>query len=105
MLEFLFYRLVEEGVMDQEANQNLLTNHSNQMSFAFKEADSYYPSATPTYSQVGEEQSKSLKVVSFNGYLNTSDYVYFLFGTADGNWRRDVLGHWCKSRCFTMGGG
>jgi hypothetical protein len=71
--------------MDQEANQNLLANHTNQMSLAFKEADSYSPSATTTYSQVGEEQSKSLKVVSFNCYLNTNDYVYFLFDTANSN--------------------
>jgi hypothetical protein len=48
--------------MDQEAYQMLLANHTNQMSLAFKEADSYSPAATPTYSQVGEEQSKSLKV-------------------------------------------
>ena len=48
--------------MDQEAYQMLLANHTNQMSLAFKEADLYSPAATPTYSQVGEEQSKSLKV-------------------------------------------
>ncbi len=60
---FLF-RLVDEGVMEQEANQNLVANHTNLMSRAFQETDSYSPSSTPIYSQVGEDQSKSLKVRS-----------------------------------------
>lgn len=50
--------------MEQEANQNLVANHTNLMSRAFQEADSYSPSSTPIYSQVGEDQSKSLKVRS-----------------------------------------
>nr|CAH0103087.1 unnamed protein product [Daphnia galeata] len=62
--EAYYKKLVEEGVMDQEAYQMLLANHTNQMSLAFKEADSYSPAATPTYSQVGEEQSKSLKTAT-----------------------------------------
>lgn len=48
--------------MEKEAHQNLLATHTNQMGVAFKEADSYSYSASTNYSQVGEEQSKSLKV-------------------------------------------
>ncbi|KAI9563198.1 hypothetical protein GHT06_010655 [Daphnia sinensis] len=57
-------KLVDEGVMEKEGHQNLLTTHTNQMSIAFKEADSYSPSASTSYSQVGEQQSKALKTAT-----------------------------------------
>lgn len=52
--------------MEHEANQSMLANHTNLMNRAFQEADSYSPASTPTYSQVGEDQSKLLKVVLLN---------------------------------------
>lgn len=48
--------------MENEASQKLLADHTNQMSRAFQEAESYSPSATSAYSQVGQDQSKLLKV-------------------------------------------
>lgn len=53
---------MNEGILEQEASQKLLADHTNQMSRAFQEAESYTPSSTPIYSQVGQDQSKLLKV-------------------------------------------
>ena len=59
---FPLLRLVEEGILEQEAIQKLLAEHTSKMSLAFQKADSYAPAATASYSQVGEAQSKALKV-------------------------------------------
>ena len=97
IISYFSLRLVTEGIMEQEANQSLLANHTDLMSRAFQEADSYSPSSTPIYSQVGEEQSKLLKVC----YILCRKFFPFcyrlVFGATDSNWRCDFLGHWRRS--------
>ena len=58
----MIYRLVDEGLLEESAIKKLLEDHNNQMSNAFQQADTYSVSGTDSYCQVGEAQSKSLKV-------------------------------------------
>ena len=58
-------RLVEEGVLEPDAVENIVAKHNGELSRAFQAADTYSPAATAQYSQVGEAQSKLLKVLTF----------------------------------------
>lgn len=55
------HSLVEEGVLDDNTIQQWLQEHTSQMSQAFQSADSYVPSGTDTYRQMGEDQMQHLK--------------------------------------------
>jgi len=50
--------------MEETDVKKLLEDHNSQMSNAFQKADTYSVSGTDSYCQVGEAQSKSLKVYS-----------------------------------------
>ena len=58
-------RLVEEGVLKPDAVENIVAKHNGELSRAFQAADTYSPAANAQYSQVGEAQSKLLKVLTF----------------------------------------
>jgi hypothetical protein len=48
--------------LEPDAVENIVAKHNGELSLAFQAADTYTPAATAQYSQVGEAQSKSLKV-------------------------------------------
>lgn len=63
-MRIYLFRLVEEGVLQSDAVENIVTKHNSELSRAFQSADTYSPAETAQYSQVGEAQSKFLKVLN-----------------------------------------